>query len=400
MVNLKIIRIIYFKEMLDTIRDKRTILVIVISPVVLLLFIMAFPILTMGQIESTVREASAVAVVGEEHAPELYELIAENESVKVVQLEDVNRMNESILDRDVLAVLIIPEDFEYALANETPANITIVYDSTNMRSVVARNKLLDIIENYTQMIVERRLIAHELEPSVIEPINTYLSDIAPEERKGMIFFALMLPMMIVMWAAFGGMNTAIDTTAGEKERHTLEALLVTPPSRTDIVLGKFLTVFTISMLTTFIILLCIVVPALVLSKFIEPYGALYISPLALVILIVAVILLMVMANALEIALCTFAKSVKEAQYYFMPLVFLMIIPVLFMPVFMVMGEEIALSTFAIPIINVLFLLQEVLMGLIIISHVVLVLISTAIFAVITLAIAKSFFSRESILFRT
>jgi sodium transport system permease protein len=397
-MNLNLIKIIFLKELLETLRDKRTIIMMILTPIIFPIMVAALPALTISQLESTFEDTSDVSIIGRENGMELYYFIMESNDFNLVEIN--NDINNSIIDGDIGAVLIIPEDFEEHIENETTVNLTIVYDSTRMKSISAAVNLDSRIQEFNDEIVIHRIEKRGIDPIILEPIETEGDDVAPKDRTSGIFLAFMLPLVMVMWILIGGMTTAVDITAGEKERRTLETLLIKPPSRIDIVLGKFLTLFTITLINTVLITVSIILPAIFVSGILFGSSELYISPLAVVILIITLLLLAALINSIQITIGIFAKSVKEANQYLAPLSFIAIIPAMILPIIMLTGEVIPEVFFAIPIINVIFLLQEILVSSFDLVHIGLVLLSNGLCTIISFVIANKMFKNEKVLFRT
>jgi sodium transport system permease protein len=203
----------------------------------------------------------------------------------------------------------------------------------------------------------------------------------------------------VLFSIVGGMYVAIDVSAGEKERKTLEALLVTPLSRLRIVTGKFLAVA-----TTSIVSVVLSVTSMFGAFKIWPPNPAFgipasfnISITTAIIMLGIGIILSIMFAALLLAVAIFAKSFKEAQNYITPFYLLAILPVSIFS--SIPGFKPPLALFFIPSVNAVFLFKENLMGEFIASHIIITVASTILFAIAAIVIATKIFSRESVLFR-
>jgi len=396
-MNLNIIKVIFFKELLDAFRDRRTIMIMVATPLLFPLVMILFSVTTVEQIETVYKEEAKVGIIGDENAPELKEWIEANETFVILEVS--SDYNTSLNSGDIEAVLIIPKDFNVSLACESKANLTIIYDSTRLRSTAAATKFIETIRDYNRTIVSRRLSDHGLDDQIHNPIKLSFDDVAPQQKSESMMLALMLPIILTMWIVSGGMNTAVDITAGEKERRTLEALLVTPPSRMELVMGKFLTVFTITMINIVLILVSIIPLVIASSLFFSSPDA-TISSEGILLIIGVMVLLAVFINSIQLTIGVFAKSAKEAQQYFTPLIFLILLPVLFLPFFSITGEAIPTLFFFVPVLNVTFLMQQVILGDMITYNIVVTFVTTGIYAAVCFYMTMRAFSQEGVLFRT
>ena len=196
---------------------------------------------------------------------------------------------------------------------------------------MALDKVGTLIARYSQQVVARRLLARHLNPADLLPVVLDERNVATERQLSGLLLAGLLPFFIAMWAVVGGMSVAVDLAAGEKERGTLESLLVTPPSREAIVVGKFLAVLTASMGAV-----AIVVTTMMLSlRWGYPY-LLHTSakldvtlPLGTAVVLLGVALLFsALVSAIQLAVSIYARSPREAQQYVTPLYFAIVIPAL------------------------------------------------------------------------
>lgn len=168
---------------------------------------------------------------------------------------------------------------------------------------------------------------------MLNPLAITRRNMASEERMGGMFMAMIVPMMLVMWAILGGMYTAIDVAAGEKERLTLEALLISPISRFQLVFGKFLAVVVTSVgaalisLTSMFVSVQVIAPALAgENSEVLTEVAMNIGAAQFFLLLVVAVLTAGWASPIEIALSVYARSFKEAQTYLSPLSIIVVIP--------------------------------------------------------------------------
>jgi sodium transport system permease protein len=202
------------------------------------------------------------------------------------------------------------------------------------------------------------------------------------------------------------MHPAIDLTAGEKERGTMETILSSPVSRTHLVLGKFLLVLTASLITAMLLMVSVEVSTTALQKSHaldqmteegEPAPQLTLGPAAIASVIIMAVPLSVLFSAGLITIALFAKSYKEAQSYIAPLMFLVVIPAV---AAMLPGVDLTPKLAIVPLLNVSLLCKELVTGEYHWNYIALIFASTCVYAAGALFLAVKMFQRESVLFRS
>jgi sodium transport system permease protein len=218
-------------------------------------------------------------------------------------------------------VVIIPEGYGEDFSEGRPATVRIVQDSSRQSASVTVGKVSDLIESYGQQIGTMRLLARGINPLVISPLAVEEIDVATPQSQAVIFLNMM-PYFIVLVVFVGGMYVIIDTTAGERERGSLEPLLINPIPRSEMVLGKL---FASLPFATFAVFLTLFAFAVAFNVFpIEDFVGI---PLTLDVAALAGIFLIslpmiLLASSLQMIIATFTRSFKEAQTYvaFLPLI--------------------------------------------------------------------------------
>ena len=440
----KTILTIWKKELKDTIRDRRTLLVMIMMPMFLM------PLLTIGmfkfmdyQMEKQSEKVVKISVIEEGEAPVFVKMIEEQEKIEIVEIEDISsesstrdpdgaglkdvssefftkdssetedKMKKAIADGDLDLGIIIPENFQENIKSQEIAEIIIIQKSTNMDSESALARISSLVTNFNDQILQERFVDQEISPKILAKVVVIPKNVASEKETGGFILGLIIPLFIVMWSIMGGQYTAIDVSAGEKERKTLESLLFIPLKRIDIVLGKFLAVSTVS-LTSVIISIGSFYVALIYSGGFGPMAMsgqelsaekmaesvvvnFSIDPQTILILLVISLFLVLMFSAIILSVAIFAKSFKEAQSYISPSYLIVILPVILvnsMP-----GFEPALWFFVLPAVNATLLFKEVLMGVYDSGHILLTLSSLIVYSVLAIFIATKIYSKEGVLFR-
>ena len=204
----------------------------------------------------------------------------------------------------------------------------IVRNSADEKSVIAHLRVKEVVGAWEQLILKEQLRRSQLPESWMTPINAVEVDIAQRANISANVWSKIFPALLVIMSLTGAFYPAVDLCAGEKERGTMETLLISPATRTEIVLGKFFTVLLFSMTTALLNLLSVGITgkymaSLTLGQASSRMGDLAMPPLgSLIWVIVILIPLSTLFSALCLALATFARSSKEGQYYLSPLLIL------------------------------------------------------------------------------
>ncbi len=398
-MDLRKTKIIYFKEMLDTLRDRRTLISMILIPIIL------FPALMIGMssvmvmmIEKTEAEVTKIVIIGKEFAPELVSRIDDQKTFQIVEEDD---LESALKDKRISAALQFPDDFEKKIRDEDSTEAIIYYDAAELKSEIASEKLKDKLKDYQDSVVTKRLTDRQVDKSLLYPIKVRKENLATQEKMSGFMLAMFLPYLIVILAMSGAMYPAIDLTAGEKERGTLETILVTPVSRLDIATGKFLTVLTASLITILLATASMSLTAGLGFARMGPFASqqqvqFSINPLSIFLLLALMFPIACLFSSALLSVALFAKSYKEAQSYITPLMFLVILPAMisFMP-----GFDLDWRLVFIPVVNISMAAKEVLLGTYKWGFILLIFISTFIYAGISIFLTKRLFEKEEVLFR-
>lgn len=378
--------VIFLKELHEASRDRRTLLTSFLLPILLVpLLVLGFPALARRQEKALWERPARVGIVGREEARELI-----TDGLRAGLLEEVpGRVREADIQRGkVDVILVVPPDYRERLRAGRGA-VTVIFDSLEPASTVAKEKLLRVLT----ISLLTHAGASAASPPAIQERN-----LAAERQAGNVVLANLLPFLVAVWAVLGGMHSAVDAAAGEKERGTLESLLVTPPSRLHLVLGKFLAVLT----TTIIAILLVLVATLVALRWTTPplagaSSGFRIGIRAFGLLLLIAVFLSSLTSALALTLSLLSRSIREAQQYLIPLYLVVALPG--MAVQFLSHWQRELWAYLLPVFNTLFaaraLLLQVLQG----QHLLLMLLSSALYASGAFALAWYAFSREDVVFR-
>ncbi len=349
---MNLVKTILKKELKDSFRDKRAIMVAIL-PALLAPVLMAFMFHMIAKTKISTEDMT-IPVIGRHNAPDLINYLEQSDIV----FEDYEGIpKQDIQNETVKLVLEIPDDYAEKFNKSQPATVFLHADGSIDKSRADRRKLVRLIHTYGSSIGSMRLIVRGINPSVAKTINLQDKDYSTHaSRAGQILAGLQ--MFILMAAFFGSAPVAIDTTAGERERNSLEPLLVHPVTSQQIMLGKWLTVITFGIIAT---LIAVVATAAAL-EFIS-LKSLGVDPKLTITMQLSIILLLIpsafFAAGLQMLTSLFAKTFKEAQSYLGLLVFIPMAPVI---ATMVAGTKTADWMYTVPILGQQQLLTNVLRG--------------------------------------
>jgi sodium transport system permease protein len=301
----------------------------------------------------------------------------------------------------IAAAVLLPQGAADQLQAEQTARVTIFYLETSDRSTMALKGLKGILGAIGKRITAERIQARNLPPGFAAPIKIQTERL-PGPGILIKLMSQLLPYMILIFAFLGAMYPAIDLGAGEKERGTLETLLVAPVSRLSLVLGKFGVVLVAALvsalLATFSLALSLQIGFLSNLALLSGESFSFSVGEALTALLMIVPVSCIFA-ALMLALSIFAKSFKEGQSYAGPLQMVIILPAM---VSILPGVKLDWVTASIPVVNVSMALKEIFTGNLDQhwAHVGLIFASTSVFAGLLLWFAAWWFRREQVLFRS
>ncbi len=390
------IMIIWLKELRDTIRDRRTLIVMVLIPV------LVTPALIVGLgslARSSASSALHIAVAGGSAAPAVVGLLRAQPHIVVTDEADGPAVTAAVKGGKADAGLVIPPDFAARIAAGRSARAMVVSDSTQTQSARAAEAITLALGGYRTAVVTRRLQARGIDPGLLEPVATDARDVATKQALAGFLLSLIVPTFLVIYSLVGGMYTAMDLSAGEKERFTLEALLLSPATKLQITLGKLLAVSTVAVCTIALALTALFV-ALRQAPLSGSNDSVSLSLPAGTIVLIALLgaLLAISFSALELALGVFARSFKEAQNYITPLYLLAVLPVVALS--SVPGFKPGTGFFAVPALNTVLVFKEALVGAPAPLHVGLTVATMLVFCVLCVAVTLRIFGDERVLLRS
>ncbi len=403
-MNFSHIRTVYLKELKDLLRDKRTIRSMIIIPM-LVMPALAFGVGSIAKnVYSKARaEIPSVMILGGEDSPAVLAELRRSKKFRVVPT--VADWKHSISEKKIRAAVQVPEGFAAGLAAGTTGTVVIHYYEGELKSGFAAAELEAFFRGLRERTVQARLAEHNLPATLMRPFETKRENAAPPDRVGGNALGGIIPYFIIILCFTGAMYPAMDLTAGEKERGTMETLLCSPVARVNIVLGKFCMVLT-SALASMTLSLLTMTASFAIG------GALWggggkeagvsrlnlppIDPAGILGVLAMVLPVAVLFSAVIFTVSLFAKSFKEAQSYVGPMMVVVIMPAV---VGMLPGIDLNVRLALVPILNLSLVCREMLSGVWHWQYIAIIFGSTCLYAGLALAWAVKMFNREDVIFR-
>ena len=313
------LRAVFRKEVLDALRDRRSLMSALLYPILMPLMI-TIVFGAVARLQGSERPLE-VPIVGQDRAPNLVAWLEERGAVVQDPPADPDA---AVRDGDVDLVLVIDEDYGEQFRSVEPAVVRIVHDSSRTASLSSIRRTRNLLRGYSSEVGLLRLLARGVSPGVMQAVRVDDLDLATPAQTAARFFS-MLPMFLILGSFIGGLNVAIDTTAGERERQSLEPLLVNPVSRSALTAGKWLTTTVFSLASAWLTLAAFVF----MMRFVpleELEMQLSLGGQQLLLMAVACGPMALFASSLQMFVATFARSFKEAQTYVNLLIFVPMIP--------------------------------------------------------------------------
>jgi sodium transport system permease protein len=402
---------VYLKELRDSLRDRRTLISMIVVPTLVMPAIMFGVGAVMTKVMKQARdEATSLVIVGGADSPQLVAALKAEKKFRIVETkEDFKTL---ISEKKVRVAVELPAGFEAALKAGETKTVTIYHYEGELKSGLGASEAEKFLRTFRERTVESRLTERGLPLNLIQPFETKRQNVAPPEKVGGNIIGGFIPYIIIILCFTGAMYPAIDLTAGEKERGTMETLLCSPVNRVNIALGKFLMVVTGSLATITLSLtsmgLTIMVGGSLLGagKGMAAAGAAgakagptfipLIDPVGVLGVFAMIAPVAVLFAAVLLAISLFAKSYKEAQSYVAPLIIVIIMPAV---IGMLPGIELSVKTALVPILNLSLVCKEMLSGVWHWNYIAIIFGSTCVYAGAALVLAVRMFNREDVIFR-
>ena len=439
-MRLRVVLDIVRKELTETLRDRRTLMMMIALPVLLYpLLMIGFSKLQVSQLEATAERTSRIAVWGAAPAG-LREALTRDGKVAIddgVTPPDAVKsgLDQGSLTRPAMtpradggapgpkerpagpsgpgllhepdnpvlgaaravvterradAVLVLWPDVGRPPAEVGAGSVSVYFDSVREDSLEARSRLESVLDAYREALVAERERALGLVRGFALGLDVRATNVAEEARRSGQILGLFLPFLLVTMSLLGGFYPAIDLTAGEKERGTMQTLLCAPVSPIEIVTGKYLAVW----ITSLIAALANVVSLGVTVMRILPGDAISVSPSTLLLAFAMLLPVTLFITAIFLALAAFAKDFKDGQNFLTPVYMLLAMPA---GVTMLRGIELNAWTAFVPVVNIALLIKALLISEAAPDLIFLSLLSSTAYAAMAVMLAARVFGREQVL---
>lgn len=395
--------IVYRKEFTEWVRDRRTLISTVLVPLFFFPIIMVgFAALSVVMIDKAQRETPTIMLLGGEDSPQLLAELRKAKSLEIAPFRA--NWKEQISNKEIRAVVEIPPKFQAALEMGEAKTVKIYFYEGETKSSFGADHIQKFLKDYRDQVVRERLAAKNVPPSVLTPFEIHQENVAPPEKVSGATVGGFIGYMVVLLCMTGAMYPAIELTAGEKERGTMETILSSPISRMNLVLGKFLLVLSAALATAALSVMSMGISFSALRRFNMSSGRgdaaallLKLGPKAVAAIFLMALPMAVLFSAVLMTIALFAKSHKEAQSYLTPMTFLVVIPAV---ASLLPGVELTPKLALIPILNTSLVCKEIMTGTYHWNSIALIFVSTCMYAGAALFLAFKTFQRESVLFRS
>ena len=397
-MNFKHTLVIFRKELMEVLRDKRTIFTTFILPIILYpLIIVGFNSVMMRQTKVLEERGATIAVqdsVDNEISHRLIQGLVRIKNYTFLPYNESTKQHYA--EKDIQCIVTIRD----SLGSEGTQffKIYITYDKSKDQSRIVYEKLSKQLSKVEKELQQERLQISGLSPDFLNLVDIRERDTSSAQKKMGMFLGMFLPYIVIMMLFAGASIVAADLVAGEKERKTLETLLVSSVGRTEIVMGKYLTIITLAMLNMIVNLFSISFSLqFMLANQSKEMSGVTLPINAMLILLIAMIPLATLFAALLVSISTFSRNIKEARSYEQPL---LMIAMLMGMVSFIPTIEISNLLAIVPVVNIALLFKAVLINEYTLSHILITIISTLVLDLIAILITVKLFKTESVLFRT
>jgi ABC-type Na+ efflux pump permease subunit/membrane protease YdiL (CAAX protease family) len=422
---LRRIRTIYTKELVELLRDHRTLIAMIIVPIAL------YPLLILGSVnllsvQEGARKITKMRIAVPEgpqadepgeHEKAVFRLLQqahdllearrrgnwEDEvlaeqlaSIKAMEVGAVPDVKEAVAGGAYQVGVVIERvyDERFGIPQD---RITIYFDGAEVRSESASDRIRETFRLVAENLVEHNLREARIPRAVIEPLEITLQNVATPKKIGGMILGSIVPLVLVLMTITGAIYPAIDLTAGERERGTLETLIACPVPAMELITGKYLVVTTVALMGAALNLLSMGA-TLYFGGFTEMIGQSGETELplgVLPIILLALVPFALLFSAVMVAVCSYARTFKEAQNYIMPVILAALIPggIAALP-----GSELTGISKVVPVMNMVLLARELLLGNFDAGTIALVMVSTSLYAAAAVVLASRVYSTESVVF--
>lgn len=396
---MKTIVTIFKKELIDSIRDRRTLVTMVVVPLLVFpLFLGISSKIMISQAKKAREKVLKVGLVTYGNAGEFRQGLLSRDDLRVIEDVGLDK-GSSLIKKDSLdAFIVFGRDFDRRVADLLPGRITMYFKATEEREI-EKIRVLKLLNDFEEQLRSSRFKKLNLDESIIKTVEIEEQNLASAKERLAEAIGGFLPYLFIIFCFMGSMYPAIDLAAGEKERGTLETLLTSPVGRFQILLGKFGVVVLTGICAAAISILGMYVGIRQVREIPPELLQTILSILefrSIVLLLSLLLPLTVFFSAILLSLSIFAKSFKEAQSIISPLMIVVIIPAF---IGLLPGMKLTATTALIPVLNVSLATKGIIAETITPVLLVEVYLSLIVFAILSILGCAKVFMREGTIFR-
>jgi sodium transport system permease protein len=395
---MKTILQIFRKEMMDTLRDRRTLLTMVILPILLVPLLVG--VMTQVITSQAMEERGKTLRVGletSENGAALVEYLERRKDFRVYTELEPFRFKDFIKEDSLDVALVISPEFDEQLEAGESGNLTIYYNSNQN---IPSERLEEVLTAFEQEVLKTRLDTLGVARTYIEPLNLSREDVYTSRESIGKMVGGSLPYVFVLFTLLGAMYPAIDLFTGEKERGTLETILTVPASRLHILLGKMLAVVISGVLSGLLSIVGLYLAMEVnptMPEVVSNVLSQILAPDVILLIVLMIIPLTIFFTGVLIPASIYAKSFKEAQSIIQPMLIVVILPLAV--VASLPSLELTFSTALIPVVNVALASKDILAGTIDYGLLSVVFLSLIVLAGVGILLCVRWFGREGNILR-
>jgi sodium transport system permease protein len=397
---------VYFKELTELMRDKKTLIFVILLPIFIFPVIFGVMGLVLSSTTNTAMQAEhRYVIVNVEQAPQFADALFYHKNFKQIKTDKTAEADlvAAIRNDEFDVAIVIPADFSAKRQAAEQSQWQIIYNQSSQFDFMYRY-FSELMTNFNEQLQRDTLTQLNVDPAklaaIIKPVEVQKVDTAAKRENIGEKFGAVIAYILVPLCLLGASYPAIDMGAGEKERGTLETLLICPISRVSIVLGKFFTVLTTGLIGALITVGSFGIWGAIIGSFAgmavvqEAMSAIAITELILIFSLLLPI--SAVFAALLLAISIYARTFKEAQNYISPLSIMIFLPLV---AAMMPGVELTSKTALVPIMNVALAIKELIKGTADYGLLALIFGSTLLLASIAIGFCVHWFQQEKVLFR-
>lgn len=382
-------------------RDKRVRKAMIFGPV----FSVAVTMMLFAVIFSSISKASktTIHVVKSTPDPAVHAFLEglDKAGMKVEEVASVDEAKKKIEKGDIRLALDFGQGMQATLAKPEPFVLNAYFDPQEQKAQIALGIIEKVSSATGEGVLKTILKAKGVDESFVKPMSVKRNEVKVGESKSSEFLVQLLPYFIVIWAFFGAFSSASDLVSGEKERQTLETLLISPAPRNQIAIGKLWALIAASLTATTMALLSIfVLASLKLEMFQKLFeNGLGLTPAGFFVIVITLLPTCALFGSILLAVSSFAKNSREAQTYLSQASMFVTLPAAFSQFIGLTDLAQSKVVYAIPILNTANVIRNSLMGKYDVAGIAITIASGVILAGIAIWYSVKLFNRESILNR-